>query len=102
MKGSSYLGSEKKLAITINCQGFNMDTDPWKVTISNGNKQIVCERGHNAVQDVHNQWYLLVDTDQLGIGKPKAVIEIDVPDTDFEDDYRHEVYVYQLEPIIKP
>lgn len=102
MKGSSYLGSEKKLAITITCQGFSMNTDPWKVTITNGSKQIVCDSEHNAVKDVHDQWYLLVDTDQLGIGKPKAIIEIDVPDTDFDDEYRHEVYVYQLEPIIKP
>lgn len=29
-----YLGSEKKLAINITCQGFNMDTDFWKATIS--------------------------------------------------------------------
>lgn len=102
MKGSAYLGSEKKLAITITCQGFSMDTDPWKVTITNGCKQLVCDKDNNAVRDVHGQWYLLVDTDQLGIGKPKAIIDIDVPDTDFDDRYRHEVIVYQLEPIVKP
>lgn len=34
MKEGHYLGSEKKLAINITCQGFNMDTDFWKATIS--------------------------------------------------------------------
>lgn len=103
MEDKSYLGSEKKLAITINCQGFSMDTDPWKVTVVNGSKQIVCDSTHNAVHDEFNQWYLLIDTAQLGVGKPKAIIEIDVPDTDFEDDnYRHEVYVVPLKPIVRP
>lgn len=103
MEGGSYLGSEKKMAITINCQGFSMMTDPWKVTVVNGCNKIVCDKEHNAVHDEDNQWYLTIDTNQLGIGKPKAIIEIDVPDTDFMDDhYRHEVYVVPLKPIIKP
>lgn len=97
-----YLGSEKKLAITINCQGFNMDTDPWQVTITNGSKQIVCTRTQNSAVDGNNQWYLLIDTTKLGVGKPKAVIEIEVPDTDFEDEYRHEIYVKQLDNIVRP
>lgn len=97
-----YLGSEKKLAITINCQGFSMDTDPWQVTITNGSKQIVCTRTQNSAVDGNNQWYLLIDTTKLGVGKPKAVIEIEVPDTDFEDEYRHEIYVKQLDNIVRP
>lgn len=102
MKEGHYLGSEKKLAINITCQGFNMNTDPWTVSIINGNKKIVCDKTQNAVKDTSGQWYLLIDTAKLGVGKPKAIIEIDVPDVDFEDTYRHEVYVYHLEPIIKP
>lgn len=97
-----YLGSEKKLAITINCRGFNMNTDPWQVTVVNGSKQIVCTRTQNSAVDGDNQWYLLIDTKKLGIGKPKAIIEIDVPDIDFDDEYRHEVYSYPLDPIVKP
>ena len=97
-----YLGSEKKLAITITCKGFSMDTDPWKVTVINGCNQIVCTRTQNAAMDSDNQWYLLIDTKKLGVGKPKAIIEIDVPDIDFDDELRHEVYVCQLDPIVKP
>ena len=102
MSSGFYLGSEKKLAITINCKGFSMNTDPWKVTIVNGSNQIVCTRLQNSAVDSNEQWYLLIDTKKLGIGKPKAIIEIDVPDIDFDDELRHEVYVYQLDPIVKP
>lgn len=102
MKSSHYLGTEKKLALTITSQGFSMDTDPWKVTIVNGKNQIVCNRTQNAVVDSSNQWYLLVDTKLLGVGTPKVIIEIDVPDEDFDDNYRHEVYVKRLDTIVKP
>lgn len=102
MEERHYLGSEKKLAITISCQGFDMGRDPWKVTIVNGGNKIICTRTDNAVIDSNYQWYLLIDTSKLGVGKPKAIIEIDVPDPDFADNYRHEVYVKQLDPIIRP
>lgn len=102
MKSSHYLGTEKKLALTITSQGFSMDTDPWQVTIVNGKNQIVCNRTQNAVVDSSNQWYLLVDTKLLGVGTPKVIIEIDVPDEDFDDNYRHEVYVKRLDTIVKP
>lgn len=102
MEGKYYLGTEKKLAITISCQGFDMDRDPWKVTIVNGNNKIICTRTQNATKDIHDQWYLLIDTTQLGVGKPRAIIEIDVPDFDFDDEYRHEVYVKPFDAIIKP
>ena len=97
-----YLGDEKKLAITITSQGFDMNTDPWKVTFINGCKQYVCTRTENSAVDADGQWYLLFYTTKLGIGKPKAIIEIDVPDIDFDDEYRHEVWVYTLDPIVKP
>lgn len=103
MESGTYYRSDEKLAITINSQGFSMDTDPWKVTIVNGCNKIVCDKDHNAVHDANNQWYLTFDTTPLGIGKPKAIIEIDVPDTDFvEKHYRHEIYVIPLKPIVKP
>lgn len=102
MEGKYYLGTEKKLAITITCQGFDMNVHPWKVTIVNGNNKIVCTRTQNTAVDSNEQWYLLVDTSLLGVGKPRAIIEIDVPDIDFEDEYRHEVYVKPFDTIIKP
>ena len=102
MKSSHYLGNEKKLALTINSQGFSLDRDPWQVTVVNGKNQIVCDRTHNSAVDDHNQWYLLIDTRLLGVGTPKVIIEIDVPDIDFDDNYRHEVYVKPFDPIVRP
>ena len=80
MEKRHYLGDEKKLAITITSQGFDMSTDPWKVTFINGCKQYECTRSQNSAVDANGQWYLLFYTKRLGIGKPKAIIEIDVND----------------------
>ena len=97
-----YLRDKKKLAITITRKGFDMNTDPWKVTFVNGCKQYVCTRTENSAVDASGQWYLLFYAERLGIGKPKAIIEIDVPDIDFDEGYSHEIWVYTLDPIIKP
>lgn len=97
-----YVGSELKFALTITCEGFEQDTDPWTATIKTQmGKSIVCSKTENSIVDGQGQWYLLVDTAQLGSGLCSIVVEIDVPDNDFEDGYRHEVYAEQL-MTIKP
>lgn len=85
-----YVGTELKYALTITSTGFDMDTDQWTAYVVCGNKQIKCKRTENAVVD-DNQWYILIDTSYLGDGVYYLVVEIDVPDDDFDDGYRHEV-----------
>lgn len=85
-----YVGTELKYALTITSTGFNMDTDPWTAYVACGKNYIECKRNHNAVVD-ENQWYILIDTSILGDGTYYLAVEIDVPDDDFEDGYRHEV-----------
>lgn len=92
---SYYIGTELKLATTINCEGFDMDTDTWVATIRRGTNTITCSRGNNSVFS-EGQWYILVDTLQLGAGTAYIIMEIDVPDDDFEDGFRHEVLKKKL------
>lgn len=86
-----YVGTELKFALTIVSEGFDMDTDPWTATVSCGRKSIVCARSDNAVIGTDGQWYILIDTSELGSGTYNMTVEIDVPDPDFQDGYRHEV-----------
>ena len=85
-----YVGTELKFSLTITSQGFNMNTDPWTATITNGKNSVTCSRGNNSILD-SSQWYILVDSSQIGVGQYYLIVEIDVPDNDFPDGYRHEV-----------
>lgn len=97
-KDALFVGTELKVVVQMTCEGFSMETDPWKVTIKRGSKEVICERGKNTVFDGEN-WVCLVDTSILGAGIYKVIGEIDVPDPDFEDGYRHEVYLEEFRRI---
>lgn len=73
-----------------------MAWNPWKITVSRGDKSIECTRDQNTVFDENDQWYFMVDTGVLGVGTYKVKIEIDVPDDDYESGYSHEVYGQNL------
>lgn len=90
-KTSYFVGSELKVVIQITCEGFSMDNDPWEAIVRQGSKEIRCSRGSNSVFDGEN-WVLLIDTSILGKGRYSIVVDIDVPDADFDDGYRHETY----------
>ena len=90
-----YVGTELKIAIGIQCEGFDMQTDAWTATVKRGDKSIVCDRNTNSAYDGEN-WYLLVDSSVLGKGMYVLVVDIDVPDTDFPDLLRHETYRQEL------
>lgn len=88
-----YIGTELKFALTITSSGFNMDSDPWIAVVTNGSNSIQYGRGKdNTVIDDNGQWYILVNTSELGSGQYYLIVEIDVPDDDFSDGYRHEVF----------
>lgn len=83
-----------KITLNINCEGFNQDTDPWSATfVRKDGKTYVCDKRNNTTVDENGQWYLLLRTRELGPGMYDLVVDVDVPDSDF-DGYRHEVYEY--------
>ena len=93
-----FVGTELKMLANLKCEGFSMETDPWKVTVKRGSKEIVCTRGENTVFNGEN-WFCKIDTGLLGSGIYKVIGEVDVPDPDFENGYRHEVYVKEFGPV---
>lgn len=90
-----FVGTELKIAINIQCEGFDMQNDDWTCTVKRCNKSVVCNKTQNSAYDGET-WYLLVDTSLLGKGMYSLVVDIDVPDTDFEDGLRHETYKQEL------
>ena len=86
-----YLGTELKLAVQIECEGFDMDSNEWTAQIFCGkNKSEPIGRDTGAVK-VGGQWCVLIDTKSLGAGLYWLVTAYDVPDSDFPDGYRHVV-----------
>jgi hypothetical protein len=85
-----YEGTEIKLAIEITSEGFDMNKDPWSVTVKCGKRAVKCTED-NGANSVNGQWYLTVNTAELGKGIYYLIAEIDVPDAHFSDGYRHEV-----------
>ena len=90
-----FVGTELKIAFKVECDGFNMETDEWTVTVKKGSKSIVCDKTNNTAHDVDG-WYLLIDSTQLGSGRYDLIVDIDVPDVDFPDGLRHETYKQEL------
>ena len=86
-----YLGSKEKYALSIDCEGFSMDTDPWTAYVTCGSEKQTFKRGEDAITDGDGQWYIIIDTIQLGAGTCYLTVEFDVPDFDFPENYRHQV-----------
>ncbi|MBR3625218.1 MAG: hypothetical protein IKN48_02550 [Bacteroidaceae bacterium] len=86
-----YLGSEEKYALSIDCEGFSMDTDPWTAYVTGGSGKQTFRRGENTVTDGNGQWYIIIDTTKLGVGMCYLTAEFDVPDHDFPDSYRRQI-----------
>lgn len=91
-----YVGSTLKFAITIERKGFNMEWNNWVITVSRGDKTVICDRNNNTITDADGQWYFLIDTSVLGVGTYKIKVEIDVPDEDYASGVSHEVYGQNL------
>ena len=94
-KTKYYVGTELKIAINIQCEGFNMDDNDWTCTVKRCNKSVVCNKNQNTAWDGET-WYLLVDTSILGKGMYVLIVDIDVPDNDFDNNLRHETYRQEL------
>ena len=96
---SYYVGTQLKMQLDIEADGFNQDTDPWQVTLRCGANQVVCSKTDNTITGVVNddaQWYLLIDTQSLGVGPVTMITEIMIPDGDFDSGFRKEIYKDEL------
>ena len=90
-----FLGTELKFLVEITAQGFSMVDDDFIVAIARGPNVRVFTKGE-LIQDENDKFYCCFDTAEFGSGLYKAVITAYVPDDDFEDGFRTEVFQLDL------
>lgn len=94
----TWSGSGLKYAVNMDCDGFDMDEDDWKITVVRGAKTIEFTP-ENAVQGEDGQWYICIDTSLLSPGDAFIIFDAFIPDEDFEDGIRHDIKKYKLTEI---
>lgn len=88
------LGSDAKIAFTADLpDGLTMKNVDFTVTVYNADaidsKVVVEKTGCAIVSD--NEYVVMVDSDELGVGVVMLKVVFQIPDTDFQTGYRREV-----------
>lgn len=94
MEGA-FIGTELKFLVEIEAGGFSMVDDDFTVTIKRGSKQHVFAKA-DLIRDDEDNFYVCFDSAEFGSGMIQAVVTAYVPDTDFPDGLRTEVYLMDL------
>ena len=102
-------GNGLKYALNMTCEGFDINTDDWTVTLTRGNwsmdftpsnsVQVVVDEGEATE---HTEWYICADTADIPEGDVYITYDACVPDDDFEGGIRHELQEDFLCRIVKP
>ena len=90
----AWVGEGLKWAVTMECEGFDMDTDDWVITVTRGNKSVTFTPETSINRD--GQWYICLNSSLLGPGEAYIIFEARVPDDDFEEGFRREIKRYKL------
>ena len=95
MENKIFVGTDLKFKLDITSPGFSMETDDFEVDLSRGQNTLHFEKEDLVVDDQDN-YYVCFSSSALGAGTVKATITAHVPDEDFEDGIRDEVYKFDL------
>lgn len=87
-----YYGATPKYAIEIVGDGFNMETDDFEIVLKGSRGEVTIKK-KDTFQDDDGKFYFFFDTEELGVGRVKAVVTANVPDDDIPKGTRREVYV---------
>ena len=90
-----YRPTELKYALTITAEGFSMDDDDWKVEIIGGRGKVTLEK-KDCFDDGAGHWFFTLNSEAVGAGQPILAVTAYVPDEDFADGLRTEVYKKRL------
>ena len=90
-----FVGTELKFKIDITAEGFSMVDDDFAVAIVRGDKVKVFHK-EDLVVDDNDDYYCCFDTEEFGSGLVQAVIVAYIPDDDYDDGFREEVYQLDL------
>lgn len=89
-------GTGLKYAVRMDCEGFDMNEDDWIIVITCGDKSVTFSPENAVYNDSENQWYICINTEELGPGELYITFEAHVPDEDFPVGYRREIQKYRL------
>lgn len=85
-----YAGTDLKFLIDIKSSGFKMDEDDFDIVLTNGRKKVEFTKDDLVHGD--DGWYLCFNSSELGSGDINIIVYAYVPDSDFDDGIRTEVY----------
>lgn len=95
MEGQAYIGTELKFILDITASGFSMVDDDFTVTLKRGSTQHTFSK-NDLVRDGEDNFYVCFDSSEFGKGVIDAIVTAYVPDSDFDDGLRTEVYKFKL------
>lgn len=95
-----FVGTELKFKIDIEAEGFSMVDDDFNIVVQKRNVKKVFNKA-DLRKDGEGNYYVCFDTAEFGPGTVSAVATAYVPDSDFEDGFRTEVYAMDLVNINK-
>ena len=94
-QGKDYIGEELKYAVRITASGFSMDGDDFEIVVSCGSRKRTYAK-EDLLLDLQGNYYLAIDTSEFKKGDLYATVYAYVPDDDFPDGKRTEIYKTKL------
>ena len=91
VNGKTYFGTTPKYVLEID-SGVPMADIDFEVRLVCGDNSLTVRKSEMPV-DRDGKFYLCFDTRRLGVGWVKAIVTATIPDSDFSDGRRREVYV---------
>lgn len=93
----TFLGTKVKYLLEVTSPGFSMQDDDFEIELSRGD---VSKTFHKADLINHDDQFLICfNTADFGPGVIKAKVTAFVPDADFDDGIRTEVYKFDITPV---
>lgn len=90
------IGTDLKFTLALTASGFDPETDDWHVDILRGNKVVETFQRDDLAQTEDGTWVLCIETENYGTGPYDILVTAHVPDDDFPDGIRTELYRQKL------
>lgn len=96
-----YEGSDLKFLVEMTSEGFSMDDDEWSVGVQIGSKIVTTIPKEKCIKGEDGKWYVCVNKEFVKKGEFSLIAYAHVPDADFEDGDREEVFKQHMGNIQK-
>lgn len=90
-----YRGTEVKFSVKITANNFDMQSDDWKCELKRHNTTVATFTKESCIMS-GSDYVICLDTTDLPLGKYDLVATAFIPDQDFPDAFRTEIYKTDL------